>query len=147
MPDERQQVGGVPPYESESTLITFLYLLIRDEVQPGVAEKLALAATPGKLTNPFIAQYAENVAKRLVGSGGQTTTEPQEDLAEKLDESQAQVEEATERADKLQGENEEMRQDIELLRDQFDMVDMKPDVPWQESARFEDAVRKVVGHV
>lgn len=67
--DVTQQVGGVPPVDTEDALVVLLYLLMRDHLNAGIFEDLTAAMvkdSPGAiLTNPFLANYAENVALRL----------------------------------------------------------------------------------
>ena len=62
----RQESGNVV---SESPLICFLYLLMRDHVVPGTLEKVVMdtekAETSFIFTNGWLAKYAENLAKRL----------------------------------------------------------------------------------
>jgi len=56
----------------QDKLKSFLYVLMRDEVVPGVVEEIvrdhaeAVAAKEIIYSNPFLAAYADELAKRLV---------------------------------------------------------------------------------
>lgn len=67
---ERPQMGGEPPVLTEDVLLVFIYLLLRDQVQPGDVEQMVLnleenPTLPHALSNGFLAGYAENIAGRL----------------------------------------------------------------------------------
>lgn len=66
---QKPQVGGEPPVSTDDDLVAFLYLLLRDHVSPGALEGITvdIESWPGghKLTNRFLAEYAENIASRL----------------------------------------------------------------------------------
>ena len=49
-------------------LVSFLYEMLRDHVQPGVAEAVVWSSKPGKttFTNGWLAKYAQDIADRLV---------------------------------------------------------------------------------
>lgn len=145
---EAEQVGGEPPYKADSALVTFVYLLCRDLVQPGMLEKYVAQAKPADLTNRFLGEYAENCVIRLThdlptASGEQ---EEIETLQRQNDELTLELDNMREAAKEAKEEAEVIVQDVLVLRDTFEHVDMKPDKPWQETASFEDAVRRVVSH-
>lgn len=66
----RERSGQV---DSNSRLVSFLYDLLRDHLPAGKVEELVRNAqkTPVRFTNGFIANYAEDLAKRLRGEGEQ----------------------------------------------------------------------------
>lgn len=95
------QMGGEPPADETSPLVVLLYLLMRDELTPGViesrvhelecsanAEALEAAASVApygdglgwKLTNHYLAGYARNIVRRL----GQAKQESRAALEERL---------------------------------------------------------------
>jgi hypothetical protein len=64
-------MGGLEPYENDEPVVTFLYLLLRDHVSPGVIEGLVCevevgAARASLLTNAYLAEYANNISDRLI---------------------------------------------------------------------------------
>lgn len=62
-------MGGVAPRETGDPLIVLLYLLLRDHVHPGEMEQAVLnveKGLPSLLCNPYLAEYADNIAKRLL---------------------------------------------------------------------------------
>lgn len=66
-----KQMGGREPVENDEPLITFLYLLLRDRVAPGVVEQVMCEVEYGAkkqqlLTNEYLAGYAGNINERLV---------------------------------------------------------------------------------
>lgn len=70
--DRARQVGGVEPHMTHDPLVVLLYGLMRDHLAAGIFEKLVLEITEAgedgvSLTNPFLGQYAENIARRLRG--------------------------------------------------------------------------------
>lgn len=57
-------------HRTESSLVAFLYVLLRDHVQPGDLEKIVQDDEQSEgeyfvLTNGYLAQYAEELAMRL----------------------------------------------------------------------------------
>lgn len=65
--DRSKQLGGVEPVVTEDPLVVLLYLLMRDHLNAGIFEKLVMEMVdkPVSLCNPYLAQYAENLARRL----------------------------------------------------------------------------------
>ncbi len=63
----RQRSGNVT---SDSNLVEFLYLLMRDHATPGVVEELVRITRKGGsdtlFSNGWLARYAEDVAQRLL---------------------------------------------------------------------------------
>lgn len=54
--------------DAESKLVCFLYVLLRDHIQPGQIEDIMLSQITGKpteFTNGWLAKYAKDVASRL----------------------------------------------------------------------------------
>ena len=60
----RERSGAV---DDPRKLVSFLYELMRDHVPPGVIEAVCRNSqqTPVKCTNGYLAQYAQDVARRL----------------------------------------------------------------------------------
>lgn len=61
-------MGGEEPIVVTDPLVAFLYLLLRDDVQPGRLERRAIEGagfSKLQLTNRYLAGYAENLARRL----------------------------------------------------------------------------------
>jgi len=67
LPDPSAQVGGVEPYSTDDPLVVLLYLLLRDHLHAGIFERLISELGDGgsSLTNPYLGQYAVNIAQRL----------------------------------------------------------------------------------
>jgi hypothetical protein len=67
MKELRERSGN---YHTNSPLVSFLYELMRDHLTPGVVEKIVLDSrrdqSPWFLTNGWLAQYAEDLANRLL---------------------------------------------------------------------------------
>ena len=60
--------SGMRRKSTKDPLVSFLYELMRDHVTPGVVEKVMSQTVPfteHRLTNGYLADYAEDVAKRL----------------------------------------------------------------------------------
>jgi hypothetical protein len=64
----RQESGNVI---SDGDLSTFLYLLMRDHITPGLAEKLVMdvetSSHPTSFTNGWLGHYSNYLAGRLQG--------------------------------------------------------------------------------
>jgi hypothetical protein len=56
-------------HKSDDPLVSLLYSLMRDHVQPGVIEKLVTEVEKGEIhtvyTNGYLAQYARDIVIRL----------------------------------------------------------------------------------
>lgn len=78
--DENQRMRKRSGEETSSDpLVTFIYVLMRDHVTPGVVEETMLhhAAQESLFTNGWLARYAKDVAARL--RGPETTLGPAPD--------------------------------------------------------------------
>lgn len=62
---------GMSPPEPPPALVTFLYLLLRNDLPAGRVERLLIEATDAvnarhRYSNTWLAKYARNVAERLL---------------------------------------------------------------------------------
>lgn len=61
----RKRSGSI---KSESSLVCFMYLLMRDHLPPGVVEGLLESSTPKQefeFTNGWLAEYSKYITERL----------------------------------------------------------------------------------
>lgn len=63
----RKRSGEV---DSDDPLVSFLYVLLRDHVQPGIVEEILLKQVPipedtAQFSNGWLARYAQDIAERL----------------------------------------------------------------------------------
>lgn len=63
---------GLPPHQTMDRLTSFLYVLMRDRLPPGVVTEVAIDAHVGEgpfiLSNGYLAKYAEHLAHKLRGT-------------------------------------------------------------------------------
>lgn len=70
---EIQQVDDAERVMDKRALVTFLYLLMRDEMVAGKVEQIVMdieGRSPYTYSNPHLARYAQELADRLGVKGG-----------------------------------------------------------------------------